>query len=95
MGGIAQIAIVARMLGVQGYGALAAISAFCALVHGLMAVPGDDMVTTFVTRAVSGGRGEDAARIVRFSVALSFGMSLIGLHRDRDPYSSRRRDSRG
>lgn len=78
VGGIVQVAIVARMLGVQGYGTLATIAAFCALVHGLMAIPGGDMLTTFVTRAVGGERHEEAARIVRFSVALSFGMSVVG-----------------
>lgn len=78
VGGIVQVAFVARMLGVQGYGALAAIAALCALVHGFMAIPGGDMVTTFVTRAVTSGRREEAARIVRFSVGVSLGMSVIG-----------------
>ena len=78
IGGIVQVAITARMLGVEGFGALAAITAFCALVHGLAAIPGGDMVTTFVTRSVTEGRKEEAARIVRFGVALSLGMSLIG-----------------
>ena len=78
LGGIVQVAITARMLGVEGYGALAAIAAFCALVHGLIAIPGGDMVTTFVTRSITEGRKEEAARIVRFGVALSLGMSLIG-----------------
>ena len=78
LGGIVQVAITARMLGVEGYGALAAITAFCALVHGLVAIPSGDMVTTFVTRSVTEGRKEEAARIVRFGIALSLGMSLIG-----------------
>ncbi len=78
IGGIVQVAITARMLGVQGYGALAAVIAFCALIHGLMAIPGGDMVTTFVTRAVTEGRKQEAARIVRFGLALSLAMSLIG-----------------
>ena len=77
LGGLAQISITARMLGVEGYGALAAIVAFCGLVHGLIAIPSGDTLATFVTRSVTAGRKEEAARIVRFAVTVSFGMSLI------------------
>ena len=77
LGGLAQISITARMLGVEGYGALAAIVAFCGLVHGLIAIPSGDTLATFVTRSVTAGRGREAARIVRFAITVSFGMSLI------------------
>ena len=77
LGGLAQISITARMLGVEGYGALAAIVAFCGLVHGLIAIPSGDTLATFVTRSVTAGRKEEAARIVRFAITVSFGMSLI------------------
>ena len=72
-----QIGITARMLGVEGYGALAAIIAFCGLVHGVIAIPSGDTVTTFVTRSVTAGRKGEAAHIVRFAVAVSCGMSLV------------------
>ena len=76
LGGLAQISITARMLGVEGYGTLAAIVAFCALIHGIIAIPSGDTVSTFVTRSISSGRNEEATRIVRFAMAVSFGTSI-------------------
>ena len=75
-GGVAAIYMTARILGVDGFGALALISAFCALVHGLANVPSAPTVTTFATRGVAEGRRDEAARVFRFSLAFSLCAAL-------------------
>lgn len=76
LGSAAQLFIVARILGADGFGALAVIVAIAALIHGLAAAPGGDAVTTFATRGMAEGRPEEAARALRFTLALSFGLSV-------------------
>ncbi len=77
LGGLAQMAISARILGPEGFGALAIIIAAAFLIHGLLAAPGGEAVTTFVTRALAGERPQEASRILRFTMAVSLGLSLI------------------
>ena len=77
LGGLAQMVISARILGPEGFGALAVIIAAAFLIHGLLAVPGGEAVTTFVTQAVAEDRPQEASRILRFTMALSLGLSLI------------------
>ena len=74
--GVAQVAITARILGPEGFGALAVIVAVSTLIHGLAALPGGDTVTTFVTRSVTEGRREEAGVILRFTLVISQGVSL-------------------
>ena len=74
--GLAQVSITARILGPEGFGALAIIVAVSALVHGLVALPGGDTVTTFVTRSVTEGRREEAGAILRLTLVVSQGLSL-------------------
>ena len=76
LGGLAQVAITARILGPEGFGALAVIMAAGTLVHGIAAIPGGDTVITFVTRAVTEGRSREAAAILRFTLVVSQGLSL-------------------
>ena len=77
LGGLVQLTISARILGPEGYGVLAIITAVTLLIYGLLAIPGGEAVTAFVTRGVAEGRPEEASRILRFVLALSFGLSLI------------------
>ena len=77
LGGLAQLTISARILGPEGFGILAVIIALAALIHGLFAVHGGDAITTFVTRAVAEERPQEASCILRFTIALSLGLSLI------------------
>ena len=77
LGGLAQISLSARILGPEGFGVLAIIIAAASIVHGLIAMPGGEAVTTFVTRSVTAGRPEEAARILRFTLAVSLGLSLV------------------
>ena len=77
LGGVAAVYMAARILGVEGFGALAFISALCALAHGLANVPSSPTVTTFATRAVSEGRQDEAARVFRFALAFSLCAALV------------------
>ncbi len=77
VGGLTQVTISARILGPEGYGVLAIITAVTLLIYGLLAIPGGEAVTAFVTRGVAEGRPEEASRILRFVLALSLGLSLI------------------
>ena len=76
LGGLAQVAITARMLGPEGFGALAVIIAGASLIHGLLAVSGGHTILTFVTRAATAGRHEEAGAILRFALVVSQGLSL-------------------
>ena len=59
LGGLVQVTISARILGPEGYGVLAIITAVTLLIYGLLAIPGGEAVTAFVTRGVAEGRPED------------------------------------
>ena len=74
--GLAQVSITARILGPEGFGALAVIAAVSAMIHGLVGLPGGDTVTTFVTRSVTEGRREEAGAILRLTIVVSQGLSL-------------------
>ena len=76
LSGAAQLFIAARILGPEGFGALAVIAAAAAVIHGLAAAPGGDAVATFATRALAEGRSGEAARVLRFTLAASLGLSL-------------------
>ena len=52
--------------------------AVSALIHGLVALPGGDTVTTFVTRSVTEGRREEAGAILRLTLVVSQGLALVG-----------------
>ncbi len=77
LSGLAQVSISARILGPEGFGVLAVIISVTSLVHALASVPGGNAVTTFVTRSVAEGRPEEASRILRFTLAVSLGLSLV------------------
>ena len=76
LGGLVQIYFSARILGPEGFGILAVISAVTGLVQLLLSMPGGDAVTTFVTRSLLEGRRDEAERILRFALATSQGLSL-------------------
>lgn len=77
LGGLAQVSLSARTLGPEGFGILAVIIAVTSLIHGVLSAPGGNAVTAFVTREVTQGRPDKASRILRFTLAVSFGLSLI------------------
>ncbi len=77
LGGLATVSLTARILGVEGLGHLAVIVALSGLVYGFAAMPGGNVITTFVTRAVAAGRSGEAAQVFRFALAASMGLALI------------------
>ena len=77
LGGIVQVSISARLLGLEGFGALAVIMAVASLVHGILSTPGGDAVGTFVTRGIAEGRPQEASRVLRFTLAVSLCMSFV------------------
>ena len=74
--GVAQIFIVARILGPNGFGVMAVIVAVGTLIHGLAAAPGGAAVTTFATRSIADGKPCEAANILRFTLAVSLALSF-------------------
>ena len=77
LAGLATVSITARVLGPDGYGVLAVIMSATGLIHGIVSLPGGDAVIAFVSKSVAEGRGKQAAAIVHFALAVSFGMSLL------------------
>ena len=77
LGGLAQTAIAARILGPEGFGILAIIIAATLLIYGLLSMEGGEAVTTFVTRAISQGRPDEASQVFRFTLAVSLSLSLV------------------
>ena len=77
LGGLIQVYLSVRVLGMEGFGVLAIIMAVTGLVHGLIAISGDDIVTSLANRAVSEGKPDEASRILRFTMVFSIALSLI------------------
>ena len=77
LGGLIQVYLSVRILGMEGFGVLAIIIAVTGLVHGLIAISGDDIVTAMANRAVSEGKPDEASSILRFTVVFSIALSLI------------------
>lgn len=77
LGGLIQVYLSVRILGMEGFGILAIIMAVTGLVHGLIAISGDDIVTSMANRAVSEGKSDEASRILRFTMMFSIALSLI------------------
>ena len=72
-----QVMLAARILGPEGLGVVAVIIAVASLLHRLVSLPGNEVITTFVTRSVAEGRMEEAAGILRFTFTVSQALSLV------------------
>ena len=77
LGGLLQVYLSVSILGVEGFGILAIIIAVTGLVHGLIAISGDDVVTSMANRAVAEGKPDQASSILRFTMVFSIALSLI------------------
>ena len=75
--GIVQLALTARILGPEGLGVLAVIIAVTSLLYGLLSVPGNQVITSYVTRSIIEGRMGEAAGTLRFVLLLSQVLSLV------------------
>ena len=76
LGAAATLAVSARILGPEGLGELAVIVAAVGMAYRLLSTPGDEVITTFVTRDLAAGRTAAAAGTLRFAFALSQGLAL-------------------
>ena len=74
---VVQVALSARILGPEGFGVLAVIIAAAGLTYRLLSVPGNEVITTYVTRDLAEGRTGDATGTLRFTYALSQTLALI------------------
>ena len=72
-----QVALSARILGPEGFGVLAVIIAVTSLLYRFVSLPGNEVITTFVTRSLAEGRMEEATGTLRFTFILSQALSLV------------------
>ncbi len=77
MASIVQVALSARILGPEGLGVLAIIIALTSLLFRFVSLPGNEVITTFVTRSVAEGRMEEATGTLRFTFVVSQALSLV------------------
>ena len=77
LGSIAQLLLVTRILGLEGFGILALFIAVTSLSFGLMSMPGHEAITTYVTRSIVNQKWDEAARILRFIFMACLGLSLL------------------
>lgn len=74
--GIAQAAMTARALGVEGFGILAIYFAVTSVIYGVLSSPASEVITTYVTKASLSGGPQEPARITRFVFVVAV---LVGL----------------
>ena len=72
-----QVPLSARILGPEGLGVVAVIVALTSLLYRIVSLPGNEVITTFVTRSIAEGRMEEAAGTLRFTSMLSQALSLV------------------
>lgn len=78
LGGIAAMALTARIIGVDGLGVLAAVAAVSVFIYELTDIRNGVVLTTFVSQCLAEDRAEDAARIFRFVLVVSLALALFG-----------------
>jgi len=78
LGGIAAMALTARIIGVEGLGVLAAVAAVSVFIYELTDIRNGVVLTTFVSQCLAEDRAEDAARIFRFVLVVSLALALFG-----------------
>ena len=77
LAGAVQVTLSARILGPEGLGVVAVIVALTSLLYRIVSLPGNEVITTFVTRSIAEGRMEEAAGTLRFTLMLSQALSLV------------------
>ena len=77
LGGLVQLSLSAHILGPEGLGVLFIIIAVTSLIFGLLTLPGDEVVVTYVTRALAEARRAEAVRILRYTLCAALSMRLI------------------
>ncbi len=74
VGGVAHAALSARILGPEGFGVLVVVIAAASLVFGLATIPGEEVITTYVTRSAARGRPDEAGQAARLALGAALGM---------------------
>ncbi len=77
VGGIVQLLLTTRILGLETFGTLSLFIAVTSLSFGLLSMPGGDTITTYITRSIADERLEEAACILRFIFGAALGLSLL------------------
>ena len=77
LGGIIQVTFAARILGPEGFGVWSIIVAAASLLYGLTTMPGEEVITTYVTRSVAKGQPAEAGRVLRLALGAALGMRLL------------------
>ncbi len=75
--GIAQIGLLARMLGPEGIGAIALFSAVCALFGSVLKTVSAEPAMVYVTKALAEGDAARAGHIIRYFYLLDFLTSFV------------------
>ncbi len=76
--GVVQLSLCARILGPEGLGVLFTIMATTSLLFALLAVPGNEVITTYVTRSQANGKQQEATQILRYTLIIALGTRLLG-----------------
>lgn len=69
--------ISARILGPEEFGVLAIIMGTCAFLYGLVNIPNNDVITTFLARSMVRGEAAAASAILRMAFLVTQGMALV------------------
>ena len=72
------MALAARMLGLELYGVLALFIGLTGLVGGLLYAPGDELISTYVTRELAAGRKAEAGNVLRFAFLAAIVSRVLG-----------------
>ena len=79
IGGLVHILFATRILGADGFGALAVITATAGLIHGVLAMPSGHTVITFASKSLADQRPREASALVRFVTCTSLGTSALAV----------------
>lgn len=77
LGSLAQFSLAARILGPEDFGVLVIIIAAATLLFGLATMPGEEVITTYVTRSIAAGRPQEAGQVLRLALGAALGLRLL------------------
>ena len=77
LGSLVQFSLAARILGPEDFGVLVIIIAAATLIFGLATMPGEEVITTYVTRSIAAGRRAEAGQVLRLALGAALGLRLL------------------
>ena len=72
------MALAGRMLGLELFGVLALFIGLTGLVGGLLYAPGNELISTYVTRELAAGRRAEAGNVLRFAFLAAIVSRVLG-----------------